>query len=49
MNDFYLTAYVVAFGAVFVPAAILYVALRHCFAGGASGNDGRNGPNGGAR
>ena len=48
MNDFYLTAYVVAFGAVFVPAAILYVALRHCFAGDASGNDepsGRDGDN----
>ena len=42
MNDFYLTAYVVAFGAIFVPAAILYVALRHCFAGDASGNDERN-------
>ena len=48
MNDFYLTAYVVAFGAFFVPAAILYVALRYCFAGGASGNDRRNGPDGGA-
>ncbi len=49
MNDFYLTAYAVAFGAVFVPAAILYVALRHCFAGDASGNDGRDGRDGGAR
>ena len=49
MNDFYLTAYVVAFGAVFVPAAILYVALRHCFASDASGNDERNERDGGAR
>lgn len=48
MNDFYLTAYVVAFGAVFMPAAILYVALRHCFARDASGNDGPSGRDGGA-
>ncbi len=49
MNDFYLTAYVVAFGAFFVPAAILYVALRHCFASDASDNDEPSGRDGGAR
>ena len=49
MNGFYLTAYVVAFGAIFVPAAILYVALRHCFASDASDNDERNGRDDGAR
>lgn len=43
MNDLYLTAYAVSFGAIFVPAALLYVVLRHCFASRASGNDERDG------
>ena len=44
MNDYYLTAYAIAFGAVFVPSAILYVVLRHFFAGGASDDEGRDNP-----
>lgn len=39
MNDVYLTAYAISFGAIFVPSALLYVVLRHCFASGASDND----------
>ena len=41
MNDYYLTIYAIAFGAVFVPSAILYVVLRYFFAGGASDDEGR--------
>ena len=44
MNDYYLTAYAIAFGAVFVPSAVLYVALRHFFAGGASDDEERGNP-----
>ena len=44
MNDYYLTAYAIAFGAVFVPSAVLYVVLRHFFAGDASDDDGRGNP-----
>ena len=42
MSDLYLTAYAVSFGAIFLPAALLYVVLRHCLASGASGDDERN-------
>ena len=41
MNDFYLTAYAIAFGAVFAPSAILYVVLRHFFANAASDDEER--------
>lgn len=42
MSDLYFTAYAVSFGAVFIPAALLYVVLRHCLASSASGDDERN-------
>lgn len=42
MNDYYLTIYAIAFGAVFVPSAVLYVVLRHFFAGRAPGDEGRD-------
>ncbi len=41
MNDFYLTAYAIAFGVVFAPSAVLYVVLRHFFAGAAPDDEGR--------
>lgn len=44
MNDYYLTAYAIAFGAVFVPSAVLYVVLRHFFADGASDDGGQDNP-----
>ena len=47
MSDLYPTAYAVSFGAIFLPAAILYVVLRHCFASGASGGGERNERDGG--
>ena len=42
MNDYYLTAYAISFGAIFVPSAILYVVLRHCFTDRTSENEERN-------